>query len=150
MKEFEENWYRGTGAFRIGGKVYCEEWGVWLEIAKTFIGMEKIIPRNGKSKYDWNNKLVFRLSRDDLGKLGVAFNRTRDGVLLNLVHRYRKRSKTIKVTLKDGIYFINGYGGSLQISIPMEPDAVWKLRICLKLAYEASLCNENGFAKQST
>ncbi len=151
MKEFEENWYRGSGALRIGMKVYQEEWSVWLEMAKTFPGMEKTLPRSGKSKYDWENKLVFRLSRDDLGKLGVAFNHTQGGELLNLVHRYRSRSKTIKVILaNNGNYFINGYRGSLGISIPLEADAVWKLRICLKLAYEESLCNENVFEKQRT
>ncbi len=149
MKEFEETWYRGTGALRLGGKIYRGEWGVWLEMANTLSHMEKTIPENGRSKYDWNNKLAFRLSRDDLGKLGAAFERKQTGELLNLIHRHRQTNKTIKVVLaSNGNYFMNGFGGSLRTSIPLEPDAVWKLRICLKLAYEESVCNENVFAKQ--
>ena len=156
MRIFEEVWFRGAGALRFGAKVYRNEWSVWLEMAGALPGKERFIPKEGGHKYDWQeHKIAYRLSREDLGKLGWALDTPRPGKLLELIHQYQGRLKQLSIVLADnGVFFFNGRqslsGGKedIFISVPLEGDGIWKLRQCIRLAYEEAIClQEKDFVK---
>lgn len=148
MRIFEEVWFRGSGALRLGAKIYRDEWSVWLEMAGALPGKERFIPGEGGHKYDWENrKIAYRLSREDLGKLGWALEAPRPGKILELTHQYLGKQKQLQIALADnGAFFFNGRqsrpGGKaeIEISVPMGGDGVWKMRQCIRLAYEESVC----------
>lgn len=154
MREFEEVWFRGSGALRLGAKVYRGEWGVWLEMARALPGKERIIPKEGGHKYDWKHKLVWRLSREDLGKLGWALEAPKQGKLVELIHQYQGRQKQLSIVPADnGVFFFNGRqnlsGDKTEISVPLGGDGIWKFRQCIRLAYEKAICQEKGYAEHA-
>ncbi len=138
----------------MGAKVYHDEWSVWLEMARAFAGTERIIPKEGGHKYDWNHKLAYRLSREDLGKLGWALEAPKPGNLVELIHQYQGRRKQLSVVLaENGVFFFNGQQSLLgkkeefQVSVPLGGDGIWKFRQCIRLAYEEAVCQENEYAE---
>lgn len=144
MRTFEEVWYRGAGALRLGGKCYQGEWGVWLELARARPGLEAVIPVEGSSKYEWAQKLAFRLSRQDLGKLGWALEQCQPGELLALVHRFRGVLKRLQVVrAANGAVFLNAQSEARSAAVALDGEGIWRLRRCLALAYQESLC-QNG------
>lgn len=160
MRTFEETWYRGSGALRLGAKVYHGEWAVWLEMARSLPGKEKGIPREGGHKYAWEHKVVFRLSREDLGKIGWALEsaagkpetgKPASGEILALIHQYQGRQKRLQIILAaNGVLFINAQesGRKVEVPVPLAEDGIWKLRQCIRLAYEEAVCQmENGSAE---
>jgi hypothetical protein len=139
---FEEIWYRGGAALRMGAKSSRDQWGVWLELAGAIPGDEHVIPPAGGQKYDWAHKLAFRLSRLDLGKLGWALQRGEAGELVTLIHRYQGRSKRLQlVRAANGVVFVNGDAGAAEsrIALPLDGEGAWRFAECLRLAYHAAL-----------
>lgn len=139
---FEEIWYRGGSALRLGAKASRDQWGVWLELAGALPGHEHAIPAAGGQKYDWAHKLAFRLSRLDLGKLGWALQRAEAGELVTLVHRYQGRSKRLQlVRAANGVVFVNGEGSGTapRIAVPLDGEGAWRFGECLRVAYHAAL-----------
>lgn len=156
MRIFEEVWFRGAGALRFGAKIYRNEYSIWLEMAGALPGKERAIPKEGEHKYDWQErKLVWRLSREDLGKFGWALEAPRPGKILELIHQYQGRQKQFSIVSADnGVFFFNGRqrhsGGTadILISVPLGGDGIWKLRQCIRLAYEEAIClQEKDFVK---
>lgn len=150
---FEEQWFRGSAALRLGGKVYRGSWGVWMEMAATLPGREKTIPAAGGLKYDWENrKIAFRLSAEDLGKLGWALSSRSLGSPLTLRHRYQQRQKTLQLVFDEkGTLFLNAREEPISpsakerekkaVSVPLSGDGLWKLRECIALAYRETICH---------
>lgn len=139
---FEEMWYRGGSALRLGAKASRDQWGVWLELAGAFPGYEREIPAAGGQKYDWERKLAFRLSRLDLGKLGWGLQQGEVGELVTLVHRYQGRSKRLQlVRAANGVVFVNGEGSGTasRIAVPLDGEGAWRFGECLRVAYHAAL-----------
>lgn len=154
MRRFEEVWFKGSGALRLGAKVYRDEWGVWLEMARALAGSERIIPKEGGHKYDWERKLAYRLSREDLGKLGWALEAPKPGNLIELIHQYQGKRKLLSIVLADnGVFFFNGQQSlsgekaEIRISVPLAGDGIWRFRQCIRLAYEEAICRENEYAE---
>lgn len=148
---FEEHWFRGSAALRLGGKYYRGAWGVWMEMAPARHGMQKPIPAAGGSKYDWQNrKIAFLLSAEDLGKLGWALSSGGQGTLLTLHHRYRQKQKTLQLVLDEtGTLFLNAReedpsereAEKKAVLLPLSKDALWRLNQCIALAYQETLCH---------
>lgn len=150
---FEEHWFLGSAALRLGGKFYRGAWGVWMEMAGALPGREKTIPAAGGSKYDWENrKIAFRLSAEDLGKLGWALSSRGPGSPLTLRHRYQQRQKTLQLVFNEiGTLFLNAReepispsakeGKRKAVSVPLSADGLWKLNQCIALAYRETICH---------
>src|SRR5581483_3971993 len=140
-KSFEEHWYRGSAALRLGGKDYRGQWGVWLEIAGVLPELKNTLPIAGKPRYDWSHKFALHLSADDLGKLGWTLSSGRSGSLLTLYHRFRQKKKTLHLVLDEkGTLFLNAHEESLapdgrpgeksnrSLSVPLSDDGIWKFK----------------------
>src|SRR5579863_1338197 len=142
MRSFEETWFRSSGVLRLGGKLYRGEWGVWLEMAQALPGQERVIPKEGGRKYDWQGrKLAYRLSGEDLGKIGFALEHLQPGELVALVHRYQGKQKTLQMVMaSNGVLFVNGQGEGFKVSVPLDGEGIWRLRRCIAIAYEETIC----------
>lgn len=151
---FEEHWFRGSAALRLGGKFYRGEWGVWLEIAGILRGLKNAVPIAGKARYDWNGKIALHLSADDLGKLGWALSSGRKGSILTLHHRFHQKKKMLQLVIDEkGTLFLNAHEESINpsgrtgekmsraLSVPLSEDGIWKFKQCIALAYQETVCH---------
>lgn len=153
--EFEEIWQKGSAVLRMSGKHFRGEYGVWLELAGALPGKEKIIPKAGGRKYDWEGKLVFRLSSDDLGKIGWGLEQPKKGSLVSLLHEYHEKRKQLDITM-DGParFFVSGQEGASgeeegkKISVLLDGGGFWKLRQCVRIGYEGVIWLQNEFEER--
>jgi hypothetical protein len=149
--EFEEHWQRGSAALRMSGKYFRGEYGVWLELAGALPGKEQIIPKAGGRKYDWEKKLVFRLSSEDLGRIGWGLAAERIACLVAACVSKNELEITIDGPAR---FFVSGQEGASgkeegkKISVLLDGDGFWKLRQCVRIGYEGVIWLQNEFEER--
>jgi len=160
LYSFEETWQKGSGALRLSAKRHRGQWGVWLEICRAMKGLEKRIPHKGERKYNWEEKLVFRLSEKDLCQIGSRLEGPQKGLLVDLFHHYGEKNKQFQIVMDGPDRFfmkaqeIEAHSFSkanAQQDFPkgmvllLNEADLWGFKECIKLAYRGSICSkENG------
>lgn len=161
---FEEIWSKGSSALRLSAKMHRGEWGVWLEVCRAMKGMERKIPSKGERKYNWEGKLVFRLSEKDLSQIGSRLEIPQKGILVDLFHHFGEKKKQFQVTM-DGPdrFFLKAQETAVSsiskeikgdrtesIVVLLDGADLWGFKECIKIAYRGLICNKgNGFVEQA-
>jgi hypothetical protein len=159
--QFEEIWLKGSAAMRLSAKRHRGEWGVWLELCRATEGMEKIIPTKGAQKYEWSDKLVFKLSGKDLSRIGCRLEAPQKGILVELFHYYGEKKKQLQIAMDaPERFFIKaqetpGPAAAAPskvveigrvVSVLLDQSDIWALKVCISLGYRGMICHtKNGF-----